>query len=63
MPFYTSLWYLSRTPVASKEQLAKMNAIAKESLPNFDFGLLVYDVQGPQCNYAASKTTDNMWLQ
>ena len=62
MTRYASLWYLARTPVASEAQLAKMNAIAKAALPNFDFSIMVYDDQGTQCSYAANPADLNMWL-
>ena len=60
---FAYLYYLSRTAVMTKEQLAKCEAIAKASLPNFDFGDVYYDEQGSQCSYVPEPAYDlNMWL-
>ena len=45
------LWIVSRTPTMEQELLDRLNAMAKERLPNYDWSKAILDTQGSQCHY------------
>ena len=55
--YAASLWYLSRTPTVSEEQMLQYHEIAARNLPNFDFNTMAEpDVQGSMCDYNTDPT-------
>merc|ERR550525_722067 len=57
LPF-AFLWYLSRTPEVTPEKKEMFTKIATAALPNFNFDLVAFDVQGNDvCAYDPPPTS------